>query len=274
MSINYYQMSSTIAQKSMSPKLRSTIIGSETAKNLPIGHEVNYNSSGFRCDEFKTEHDLPHFLFVGCSITFGDAVPVEYSWPYRTHEYLKNTYGSSGFYNVSALGNSIGDCVTNVMKYISFYGKPDAIFFGVPDPTRLPVDIDGAPSVITLMPKGKDYEVFLSVDKKHKVNPFLKISFDYYLILDQFCKSNNIKLFATQVGPPDDDKFFDNIVDNFSSFALCNQNDMLNFLRSTEKGKDKYYLKGSDDMHPGTGSHLYWSEMFIERIKSEKLFNK
>ncbi len=274
MPIKYYIMGNIDGLKAQSTAMRSTIIGDVRVKELPPGHEVIYNSDGFRCDEFKKEHVLPHFLFVGCSVTFGDGVPLKDSWAYKTHEYLDRTYGSSGFYNVAALGNSIGSCVTNVMKYISTYGKPDAIFFGVPDPCRVTVDVKGNDGVITILSKGNDNNIFLSFNEKYKKNPFLQISFDYYLMLDQFCKSNNIKLFSTQVGPPDDNNFFDNIMTNFSSFALCNQDNMLNFIRSTEKGKDEYYLKGNDGIHPGTGNHMYWSEMFIERIKSEKLFNE
>jgi hypothetical protein len=267
-------MSSGPKKDFLSTDLRSTIINEEQAKNLPLGHDVKYNSSGFRCDEFKTKHDFPHFLFVGCSITFGDAIPVESGWAYITHEYLKNTYGSSGFYNISGLGNSIGDCVTNVTKYIDVYGKPDAIFFGVPDPNRLPVDINGKQAVITITDKNDNKKLFLSIHEELSLNPLLKISFDYYLLLHFFCKINNIKLFATQIGPLYDYDFYNALSKKFNSFVLTNEDEYLHFLRSTEKGKDQYYLKGSDGMHPGTGSHLYWSKLFIERIKNEKIFNE
>lgn len=268
---------SLMEQAALSTEFRATIKTPEQLQGLPAGYEVTYNSSGFRCDEFKTEHDLPHFLFVGCSVSFGDSVPLESSWAYKTHEYLKNTYGSSGFYNLSGLGAGIGDCVTNIIKYIDIYGIPDAIFFGVPDPNRIAVNIFDGLAVITRHSDMTKRESFLSVNEKFSVNPFLKISFDFYLMLDYFCKSKNIKLFAsqvTQLGDKDSSNCFHQLSKNFDSFTICEEDDLLNFLRTTENGKNKDYLKAIDEMHPGTGSHIYWANMFIEKTKSEKLFDK
>lgn len=77
----------------------------------------DFNSQGYRSDEFSKERQ--EFLFAGCSHTFGEGVPVEYTWPYRflrLYE-IKNglTEKSLNYYNVGYYGASTQGIIHNII---------------------------------------------------------------------------------------------------------------------------------------------------------------
>lgn len=94
------------------------------------------NSMGFRSDEFTDKHDGQHILFAGCSMTFGDGIPLQYLWAHKLYSKIKAEHGASGYFNIASNGASVGVIIENTYKYIKKYGKPDYVFMLLPDLQR------------------------------------------------------------------------------------------------------------------------------------------
>jgi hypothetical protein len=148
----------------------------DDSKGKPIRNEIGYKLNSwigaewlYRCDEFTKDHDGKHVIFAGCSFTSGEALEPEETWAYKTHQRMS---GTSGYYNIGVSGLSITDIVDQIFKYIYNYGNPDEIYILFPNASR---DLEYC---------GNDYKhVQLMVWRS-------------YSWLEQYCKSNNIKLYS------------------------------------------------------------------------------
>tara|TARA_R110001606_G_scaffold17539_1_gene67852 strand:- start:355 stop:1260 length:906 start_codon:yes stop_codon:yes gene_type:complete len=94
------------------------------------------NSHGLRCDELTKQHDGKHILFAGCSVTFGEGVPLEHTWAHKTYTKISEKEKTSGYYNIAQSGSSSNWIIIQVLKYIRDYGVPDVLFINFPDATR------------------------------------------------------------------------------------------------------------------------------------------
>lgn len=65
-------------KKSLKSNTKYTTTWYERYVGVIDNNEIEYslNSSGQRCDEFKKTHEGKHILFAGCSITFGEGLPI------------------------------------------------------------------------------------------------------------------------------------------------------------------------------------------------------
>lgn len=96
-------------------------------------HTYQYNSSGFRCDEFTENHNGRHILFAGCSETEGMAHRLENTWAHKVYSKISENEKCSGFFNVGARALNIIAINRQILNYISKYGKPDILFINYPD---------------------------------------------------------------------------------------------------------------------------------------------
>lgn len=86
----------------------------KTSEQLYDGESFTYdfNSWGYRSDEFEFESDLPALMFNGCSFTMGTGLPFEMTWPYKLKQLLEKEIGSPiKYYNIALGGKSV-DYVT------------------------------------------------------------------------------------------------------------------------------------------------------------------
>lgn len=213
------------------------------------------NSSGLRCDEFKTDHDGAHILFAGCSITFGDGMLEEYTWAKKTYDKITNTTPTSGYYNVAVPGFNHSEIYSQIFKYIERYGNPDYLFINWPDLRRL-VDFGISKEALTVT--------------VHAMQTALEL----------YCKSNNIKLIAfswdtrTCSDHSEDDENPSDILYMFNAdprdrisygFYRWSSEDrarhMMKFEQDNKNHKYKnFFMRAFDVVHPGIAEHDFYAD--------------
>jgi hypothetical protein len=207
------------------------------------------NKQGFRCEDLTKDHTGTHILFSGCSVTFGEGVDYDKTWSYKLYKELNARMQTSGYFNVSVPGASITDIIINTIKYCKEFGNPEYIFLSFPNIER-------------------DYKYSIQ-DNKELI---IKKIFDYYLMLDQYCKSNNIKLFSfswaygvfrSNVFKIDEFlfKYFD------SYYQVDAQKFKIDMFVSSASEKDFF---AEDGHHPGNSAHDAWHTFLFEKYLGAK----
>ena len=159
-------------------------------------YDLQLNSNNFRSKEFTGEDEL---MFLGCSNTFGFELELQYTWP----KIVADELGKS-FVNLASGGDSAFGQVSKAFLYFREYGNPKIIFASFPM-TRLEVPL------IKDVWEHKNYDpngiarLWINRDDFRKIskspyNPVeiiptefaLFLSHYAVLMLDQYCKSNNI----------------------------------------------------------------------------------
>lgn len=219
-------------------------------------YEFKINSSGFRSDEFTDIHHRKHILFVGCSNTYGMGMKLENVWAHRLYSKLKQEESLSGYYNLGHIGAKISESISNIFLYCKRYAKPDVIFFLMPTIGR-----EMSPN--QTIGKQTDEEIFMNfVYRKQQV-------IDMYMMLEEYCKSNNIKLITKTW---DTTKGFLSVHDtlkNFKTFVHHDQNVFGELiLRYCENNKDDAYaMRAADGLHAGNASMYAESEIMYNAYK-------
>lgn len=166
----------------------------------------NHNSYGYRCDEFNNQE----VLILGCSYTRGDGLPLDLTWPYMIANKMNKPY-----INLAKGGDGMQAQVFKAFQFFREFYNPKYIF-GLFPLTRLEMPyvkdvfaVDKNPKIIDI---NKKYiqNVFISNTKiekfsklPHSIDEIMpeEASIFYNLMfiqmLDQYCKSNNIKFLWT-----------------------------------------------------------------------------
>lgn len=159
-------------------------------------YDSQLNSNNFRSKEFTGEDEL---MFLGCSNTFGFELELEHTWS----KIVADKLGKS-FVNLATGGDSAFGQVSKAFLYFKQYGNPKIIFASFPM-VRLEVplikgvwehknyDPDG---IAKLWINKEDFKKIV----KLPYNPVevipsefaMFLSHSAILMLDQYCKSNNI----------------------------------------------------------------------------------
>jgi hypothetical protein len=220
----------------------------------------NVNSYNYRCDEFIKKHNRKHILFSGCSYTFGTGLTKEETWANQVYKKFDDKYGCSGYFNLGLKGNNIYSSILNIFKYCKNFGNPEAIFINLPESKRF-FDFDK---------KESKYKItyYNKVDDSFYINKL--ITYNTYLMLEQYCNSNNIKLFSFTYDCLDKDGFectnelFKKF--NFKTFYYINQEKMVEDLFLLKQTKNnKYFDLARDKRHRGTGWNLLWSDFIWKK---------
>jgi hypothetical protein len=221
---------------------------------------LEFNSLRFRSDEFKEKHNSTHILFTGCSVTEGDALNQINTWPKILYEKIKKEKECSGYFNLAMIGTSLCEEIFNLFKYFKKYGNPNIIFFCMPDALRFYY-------------QDKFGNLFHAVYDQEDFNYIEFISYQYYLMLDQYCKSNNIQLYSfTWVTESQKRKSIEKILlNNFDSFYKINEKERDDFIFNyIEENPEKENISlAKDDKHFGIGYHEYWSKFLYEKYKEK-----
>ena len=223
------------------------------------------NTLMFRSDEFIENHDKFHVVFSGCSNTWGTGINKEELWAYKTYKLISQDKECSGYFNLGILGSGVSSIIINLFKYFKKYGNPDAIFINFPDTLRF-FCYDNL--------EEKYYDSFYKNDSKEILN---LINFNYYFMLEQYCKSNNIQLYSfSWVQAKQRFLFAHEIIEvpfsSFKTYYPIDSKDIYeNLNKERELNPNKKYLEfARDKMHPGPSFHNYWSNFIYDKyIKNQ-----
>jgi len=196
---------------------------------LTLNDIYNFNSFGFRSQEFESNHEGLHVVFIGCSVTLGEAMFEDYSWPKVLYDKLSKKEKLSGYFNLAKSSYSMTDCYNTLDKYIELYGTPDVVFANFPDLER---------------DSGLGVQPFANLIDSKKIGRFVSMTWD----------------------PTFDTKSHDdarNSIDGIIKF----DNDYFN-QQLFEYENDKipldhrnFILKAMDDSHPGIAQHAFYANM-------------
>lgn len=94
----------------------------------PESFDYKFNSHGFRCDEFDLYSELP-VVFLGCSLTEGEGLPVEKTWAYLTIEKIRKATGKEiPYWNLATSGGGLDTNAGILANYIDQL-RPRYIFY-------------------------------------------------------------------------------------------------------------------------------------------------
>jgi hypothetical protein len=285
--------------------LGTTSYWPETDVRMKVKYKTN--SHGYRSDEFGLNQEV---LVLGCSQTFGQGIPQEFTWAKIFADSIGKSYA-----NLAQPGDSAQAQVHKAFKYFEEFGHPEIVVASFPS-TRL--EMPYIPKKIASKFSLSQYEfseecqmqqIFLydDIEKFSKIphNPeeVLPIevgifySFTFIQILQQYCRSHNIKLIWNMW---DDESFFEYaktnapkaLIDylhiNFREF-MFDSNDGVEYIghESIEKAyilpechqelKDHVLFYRAADYKPGQGNghwgiHInqHIAEDFLQRYKRIK----
>jgi hypothetical protein len=244
------------------------------------GYEMR-NSMAFRCDEFSKDHDGKHILFSGCSVTFGSGLELKETWAHKLYSKISEKEKVSGYYNLGVPGTGIFFMVSNLFKYFNKYGNPDIIFLNLTDLLRFyGVDEFGPDikrpfifkDIVDLLSKKVYHDQNWDTEQDESHFARWVNYYDYILMLEAYCKTNNIQLFIFSYSSAttetlrkvDIDSFYDinptYIIDQLIEYAADNK-------------VDKYFLTARDGAHEGHGLHTRWAEKMFDLYTEESNVN-
>jgi hypothetical protein len=159
-------------------------------------YSYKYNKDGFRSSDFE---ENPEVITLGCSITFGQGLPVEHTWPHIFTELLNSGGSKYQFGNISYVGGSIMKCVSAFFSVIKMYQiKPKYVIANFPNFERfwfMSTNMDGLYDYHLSPQKMKvkavapyDYSELVPIEQAYFSN------LEYIKLLETFCKSLGIKL--------------------------------------------------------------------------------
>jgi hypothetical protein len=260
---------------------------------VDIETEYSFNSFGYRDIDWNSKAEI---LAVGCSNTLGVGVPVEGRWTNILEKKVNKK-----IQNLGIAGSSINELISKSFQYFKKFGNPETLLFLFPDPFRVPLPFKKN-LIIGNYDKNDLNEDDLFIDnvcfpyseEYFKKSKYFKIPYSYRQVLplelpiffsmqsihmlEQYCKSNNIKLiwsswFDGFARVLDDTQ--ENIFSNFFSLLSSNANTH-NFKQNCHKNYknefEKYFDNGADIeygldfSHPGVHWHIHIAEAFYKEI--------
>jgi hypothetical protein len=228
-------------------------------QNTFFGNEKEINSKNFRSNEFIKDHKSKHILFSGCSVTSGVGLLEEEIWSKKVYNKILEKEECSGYFNIAISATGVCDQVSNMFKYFNIYGNPDVIFFMMPDNGRFYAYDKEFKKVRNAFVEDEDRNLILFLYKQ------------YYMMLESYCKTNNIDLFSfTYIN-----ELQENFKKYFKTFYEIDKNKMIDFVFDyIENNKKNQYLeKARDNEHFGIAYHEYWSNFIYEIYKKNKKKN-
>jgi hypothetical protein len=209
------------------------------------------NSMGFRSDEFISKHNKKHILFMGCSFTWGSGLNLNQTWSYKLYKKISIDTECSGYFNLSSGGTSFNFQLLNLFKYISLYGNPDMLFINVTSLLRF---------------YGYDFKSKTIIDAtyKDKYLPIFRINmYQNYLMLEKYCKQNNIKLISFSW-----DEETEKFLKSFDTFYFMNQIEIYeNIIKKASIKKienNSNMIIAKDNLHYGEAFHILWSNIIYK----------
>ena len=239
------------------------------------GPDVTYtlNYDGFRTKHFNQfDNNKDTILFAGCSWTFGEGLPEEYTWP----SLVAKNFTSPDFYNIGYMGMSISHIIKSVYSFIRKYGKPNYLFICFPDIQRNLMYSEKIESYIKayanttfIGSQDKDREKY-TINYQDEDN--LLIATSQISALEDYCQEAGIKLVWTTWVYRDYDVFkmlgFKFLMDPDIGFVQCNPSYNKSNSPYYENPDDfPYWEEARDGAHPGTAWTHFISNRFISTVR-------
>jgi len=244
------------------------------------------NSDGFRSDHFKKiKNNETSILFGGCSWTFGEGIPEEYTWTRLLTNKIEKKIGTKiNYFNTAYMGSSIDLIIRNIMAFIRKYGAPTYIFILFPDMARKVKYDENNKKYVKAFPNPS----WLSendnhVQKKHTIEYIfennLYDNFNLIYFLEDYCKLHNIKLLWSSWMTAEYEYYQQY---KFNSFIIENDGKIPYFDPSCPKESDRDYYENinnlpywkiaKDNAHPGTAWTHFISNFFFEKGEENEFF--
>jgi hypothetical protein len=240
------------------------------------------NSNGFRGKEISGKEDI---LIAGCSFTFGSGIPEEKIWGVQVAKNMSLSYCNLGY-----PGASILSIINSIFSYFKEYGNPKILVCLFPDLDRIQLPVDNKIWTSKSDNLNKDLaRVFLGEHHNnlpryskapHNIENVMPlsvprwISIKYIQILEQYCRSSNIKFIWSTwdnrfLPPLLESKQFDFLINTENIDQEINNechNDLKNdFKEIFDRGSDIEY--GLDRAHWGVHMHTHYAEYFEKALK-------
>lgn len=263
---------------------------------MPNDHllEIEYsdNIHGYRSENFTGKHKL---LILGCSQTVGHGMINEFTWPFLLSKKL-----NMDFARIASGGDSIQAQVSKAFEYFRVYGNPE-IIVGTFPLYRLEfpyvknhlerkdyADRNGKKIQQISIPGGdRPKYMKLPYDTAFTLPREAAIFYNFMFIkmLDQYCKSNNIKLIWNiwedheyfLFNYMNNNKDLNHILDNYyvglqEPYNTLNVFEDINFECHQEYKDHILFYKAADvepngNSHWGMHKHIHVAEDFYEEIK-------
>jgi hypothetical protein len=249
---------------------------------LDKNHKYIINKLGYRGKEFKNKSDV---LFAGCSQTFGLGIPEEMIWGNQLGVLLNKDVA-----NISRPGASVQWIVQKIFAYCQKFGNPEIIVCLFPDFFRLlipknNINVNDNNILSSLILENHFFTQPQYSKKPHKLENILDLNIPLYFaiqyvhILEQYCKSNNIKLHWSTWHEKTADiinllyKQYNNFIyyneaSVYKDFKLfCHKEISERYPHCFHRGTD--IELSEDSAHIGVHSHTHIAEYFYKLIQGE-----
>ena len=156
-----------------------------------------YNSDGFRSAEFSLN---PEIITLGCSITLGQGLPVEQTWPALLTEKLGNLGRKFSYGNISYSGGSAMKCISAFFSIVNIHDiLPKYVVANFPNLERFWfIDSEATHMYDYHLNREKfkvkakapyDYSEIIPLEQAYFAN------LEYIKLLETFCLMSGVKLF-------------------------------------------------------------------------------
>lgn len=243
-------------------------------------YEFSYklNKMGFRSNHFDTLNpNNTNILYSGCSITFGEGLPDEFTWTTMLTNKINNIRNNVVAYNLGFLGHSVYSIIRNLFAFINEYGKPEFIFICFPNISRtLKYDknLDKYLNVFNSSPE--DYKnvskTIIEHSKTYDHSNGWVLASDMIRFFEIYCKSIGVKLFWTTWHVLEIKTFeqldYDNLVTynlEYPLWAVKHNQSKREFPEN--KNNYPYWKIARDNSHPGTCWTTFQSNLFFEAVR-------
>lgn len=231
------------------------------------------NRFGHRSQEFTDKHYGSHILFAGCSETVGEGLALEETWSFNVFKKIKEIEDVSGYYNLSSGGIGFSTIIPNIFKYCKKYGHPKAIFLNLPEVLRFYSFEDNGYSYLSQI-EDRIKKEFDRKERPTEYSRFYLLFYHYYLMLEEFCETNGIKLFSFtwDVKRPEwseassTQQLFERI--NFKTFFKINMDDLLNHVERyilNNEDKKEIAILSRDGSHSGVAINDFWANFIFKK---------
>lgn len=221
------------------------------SKNLPDFYDVwnkvdityDFNSDGFRNKEFINSNNA---VFLGCSFTLGEAIPVDLRWSKILSQKLNVEEN-----NLAVTGAS-GDTCYRLANYWIEKLNPKYVFVLYPFRHRREE-----------FKNDTVYSLYPNADAK-KVSKIVTTD-----ALDMPPHDEEIFEYHNKIWLSSPDNILINYTKNLAAIEnICNKNNTKLFVISFEDILNNVFSfpRGRDQMHPGIEAHKYIANLFLEKM--------
>lgn len=245
------------------------------------GPEFNYtiNRDGFRSQHFRElTQDNINVLYGGCSWTFGEGLPEDYTWVRLLTDKIDTLHPDKKacYYNTGFMGSSIQLIVKNIIGFCKTYGNPDYIFICFPDIARSIYWSTYNEKYVKMFPNVNQFRTKMGPDQLEYSKNYIHennvlIAADYIRYLEDYCSLNGIKLLWNSWHDQDHRTLanleFNNCISeyHYETWRPTYWDNTHPFPHDNVKSLP-YWQISRDDAHPGTCWTTNQAEIFFREV--------